>query len=135
MLYLNSNDAYPISSAKKGVGQQRGSEQTPCGEHIIYEKIGDAMPIFTVFRGRKPTGECWNDALSKQFPEHDWILSRILWLTGPQTPLNRYIYIHGTSDEQNIGTPQSHGCIRMCNQDIINLFEKVMIGEPVFIEV
>ncbi|MCX7125815.1 MAG: L,D-transpeptidase, partial [Gammaproteobacteria bacterium] len=92
------------------------------------------MPIFSVFCVRKPTGEIWSEALEKQFPERDWILSRILWLHGPQTSLDRYIYIHGTNDEKNIQTPNSHGCIRMINADVINLFEKVSVGEEVFIE-
>jgi len=124
---------YIISSAKKGVGEKKGSEQTPLGLHTIHQKIGEAMPIFTVFKGRKTTGETWNDDLSRQYPDRDFVLTRILWLKGPQTPLDRYIYIHGTSDEKNLGTPQSHGCIRMRNVDVIDFFEKVNEGESVFI--
>lgn len=125
---------YPISSAKNGVGEIKGSEKTPRGEHIIHKKIGQDMPIFTVFRGRKPTGEIWSESLSAQFPDRDWILSRILWLTGAQTSLDRYIYIHGTNDEANIGTPNSHGCIRMRNQDVIDLFDRVEVGESIIIK-
>ncbi|OGT50377.1 MAG: hypothetical protein A3E82_05030 [Gammaproteobacteria bacterium RIFCSPHIGHO2_12_FULL_38_11] len=139
-LYLkNSNDEiiseYIISSAKNGIGEKKGSGQTPLGLHTIYQKIGEAMPIFTVFKGRTPTGEIWNADLSQQYPDRDFILTRILWLTGPQTPLDRYIYIHGTSDEAYLGTPQSHGCIRMRNTDLIDFFEKVLEGESVFIQV
>ena len=122
---------YPISSAKKGLGEQKGSEQTPRGLHYIHEKIGVDCPIFTVFKGRKPTGEIWDAELSAQFPERDWILSRIMWLVGEQTPLDRYIYIHGTADEGQIGVPLSHGCIRMRNHDVIALFEQVGVGEVV----
>ncbi|MCX7120593.1 MAG: L,D-transpeptidase [Gammaproteobacteria bacterium] len=125
--------AYLISSAKKGVGYERGSEKTPLGLHTIHQKIGESMPIFTVFKGRKPSGEIWNGDLSRHYPNRDFILTRILWLKGLKTPLERYIYIHGTSDEKQLGTPQSHGCIRMCNADVIDLFEKVVEGESVFI--
>ena len=121
---------YPISSALKGLGETLGSEQTPRGEHTIHAKYGDHAPVFSIFRGRVATGETWNAT----FPEKDFILSRILWLTGPQTSLDRYIYIHGTQDEKNIGTPNSHGCIRMRNKDVIDLFNRVSVGESVFIK-
>ena len=146
-LYLkNTNDniiaEYSISSSAKGVGEKNESFQTPRGNHIICEKIGDKMPIFTVFRARKHTGEIFNEALSQQFPDRDWILSRILWLSGTEDGFNcggdvdtknRFIYIHGTSDEKNIGTPNSHGCIRMKNADVMELFERVSVGEVVFL--
>ncbi len=133
---------YPISTALKGPGEKNGSHQTPRGEHIICEKIGDNMPIFTVFSARIPTGEIFNEALSQQFPKRDWILSRILWLSGIEAGINcggdvdtkaRFIYIHGTNDEKNIGTPNSHGCIRMINTDMIDLFDRVRVGERVYI--
>ena len=121
---------YLISSGLKGLGEIKGSEQTPRGEHTIYAKYGDNAPPFSIFRGRVATGELWSDA----FLEGDFILSRILWLTGPKTPLDRYIYIHGTHDEKNIGNPKSHGCIRMKNKDVIDLFDRVSVGESVFIK-
>ncbi|MDP1574857.1 MAG: L,D-transpeptidase [Coxiellaceae bacterium] len=121
---------YPISSALKGLGEIKGSEQTPRGEHTIYAKYGDGAPPFSIFRGRVATGEIW----SETFSDADFILSRILWLTGPQTPLDRYIYIHGTHDEKMMGVPKSHGCIRMRNKDVIDLFKRVSVGESVFIK-
>lgn len=146
-LYLKNIDdsiiaEYPISTALNGVGEKNGSQQTPRGRHIICEMIGDKMPIFTVFSARKPTGEIFSPELEKQFPNRDWILSRILWLSGTEVGFNcggdvdtksRYIYIHGTNDEKNIGTPNSHGCVRMRNQDVIHLFNSVKIGENVLI--
>lgn len=146
-LYLKNADdkiiaEYPISSSAKGVGEKNGSNQTPRGNHIICEKIGDKMPIFTVFSARKPTGEIFSQVLANQFPDRDWILSRILWLSGTEAGFNcggdvdtkaRYIYIHGTHNEKNIGTPNSHGCIRMKNADVIDLFERVSVGEIVVI--
>lgn len=134
---------YPISTAKKGVGEKKGSNQTPRGHHLISEKIGADLPIFTVFRARKPTGELFSAELKKQFPQRDWILSRILWLSGSEIGVNsgddvdtkeRFIYIHGTDDEKNIGIPNSHGCIRMCNADVIDLFDRVVVSELVFIQ-
>lgn len=133
---------YPISSALKGVGEKQGSYQTPRGRHVIAEKIGENMPIFTVFSARKPTGEIFSDALSSQYPDRDWILSRILWLEGVEEGVNRggdvdsrsrYIYIHGTNEENDIGVPRSHGCIRMRNVDVIDLFDRVSVGDAVLI--
>lgn len=133
---------YPISSAKNGLGEKNGSGKTPRGKHIICEKIGEDMPIFTVFRARKPTGEIFSTALARQFPDRDWILSRILWLSGMEMGFNcgaevdtrsRYIYIHGTSDEKNIGKPVSHGCIRMRSCDVMDLFDRVTVNERVVI--
>jgi len=131
--------AYPISTAQKGVGNLTGSLQTPLGKHEICQKIGSQAPIMTAFRGRKPVGiyQAGTDN-----PNNDWILTRILWLSGMQTGINkrgkvdtfsRYIYIHGTHDEENIGTPASHGCIRMLNHDIIELFEHCECHESVVI--
>lgn len=133
---------YPISTARNGLGEKQGSEKTPRGKHIICEKIGFNMPIFTVFRARIPTGEIYSTELEKHFPDRDWILSRILWLSGTEAGFNcggdvdtqsRFIYIHGTNDEKNIGIPNSHGCIRMRNQDVIDLFDCIPVGEAVVI--
>lgn len=133
---------YPISTAKNGLGEKQGSEKTPRGKHIICEKIGANMPIFSVFRARILTGEIYSAELEKQFPDRDWILSRILWLSGTEAGFNcggdvdtqsRFIYIHGTNDEKNMGIPNSHGCIRMRNQDVIDLFDCIPVGEAVVI--
>ena len=133
---------YTISTAKNGAGEQKGSECTPRGWHKIRAKIGGDQPIYTVFKGRRPTGEIYSEALGAQFPERDWILSRILWLGGLEATKNRYgsvdstwryIYIHGTPDQLMDGTPQSHGCIRMINTDIIELFDNTPTGLYVFI--
>ncbi len=143
------NDAqyrYRISTAKNGAGNQQDSGCTPLGQHIIAKKIGADMPINTVFVGRVPTGEIYNDKLGAQHPKRDWILSRILWLSGLEEGLNRgnnaqgscdsfarYIYIHGTPDSEPMGIPYSHGCIRMRNQDLLELFDAVKEGTPVTI--
>jgi L,D-transpeptidase YbiS len=133
---------YTISSALKGVGEQSGSEQTPRGEHIVRAKIGANLPLNTVFRARRPTGEIYNAELAEKFPKRDWILTRILWLSGCELGKNRlgqcdtmrrYIYIHGTPDSEPMGTPMSHGCIRMRNQDIAELFALVPVFTPVLI--
>ena len=132
--------SYPVSTAKNGVGEQSGSLRTPRGKHLIRAKIGAGQPVNTVFVGRRPTGEIYTPELGQQFPERDWILSRILWLSGCEPGFNRlgemdtmrrYIYIHGTADENAIGSPVSHGCVRMRNQDIIELFDLVPAGTPV----
>ena len=144
-LYLKNSSGvvisqYSISSAKNGLGEQHSSEKTPRGKHIIHQKIGENLPIFTVFRARKPTGEIYSEKLAKQFPDRDWMLSRILWLSGIEQGVNcgaevdtrsRYIYIHGTADEENIGKPVSHGCIRMRNDDVMDLFDRVLMNEMV----
>lgn len=135
---------YSISTAKNGIGAMEGSGCTPLGKHIIRDKIGDKMPMYTVFVGRVATGEIYDEALGKQAPERDWILSRILWLAGMEEGINkghnaegccdthqRYIYIHGTPDTEPMGVPLSHGCIRMRNDDIIQLFEQVSEGTVV----
>ena len=131
---------YPVSTAKNGVGEISGSFCTPRGNHLVRAKIGAGLPENTVFVRRRPTGETYSDDLGRQFPERDWILSRILWLSGCEPGFNRlgevdtmrrYIYIHGTADESAIGSPVSHGCVRMRNQDIIELFELVPAGTPV----
>ena len=125
---------YPISTALAGVGEVSGSFQTPRGQHIIRAKIGAGLPENTVFVRRRPTGEIWTPELGLQHPGRDWILTRILWLSGCLPGFNRlgcvdtmrrYIYIHGSPDIAEMGVPGSHGCIRMRNADIVDLFDRV----------
>ncbi|HCU84818.1 MAG TPA: L,D-transpeptidase, partial [Methylophilus sp.] len=113
---------------------------TPLGAHIIRAKIGGGAAENTVFVGRRPTGEIFTPALKEQFPDRDWILTRILWLSGTEPGKNRlgnvdtmqrYIYIHGTPDATVLGVPGSHGCVRMRNADLIELFEQVPVGTTV----
>jgi lipoprotein-anchoring transpeptidase ErfK/SrfK len=131
---------FDISTAEKGLGQIKNSFRTPVGKHIIRAKIGQDLPINSVLVKRRPTGEIFNAELYRAFPERDWILTRILWLSGQELGKNRlgncdtmqrYIYIHGTHEEDKIGTPASKGCIRMKNQDVIELFDMVPIGTSV----
>jgi lipoprotein-anchoring transpeptidase ErfK/SrfK len=132
--------SYPVSTSAKGAGEQEGSEQTPRGLHEIRAKIGAGAPSGAVFAGRRPTGEVCTPELARAHPERDWILTRILWLRGLERGRNRrgavdsmrrYIYIHGTPEEGSLGTPASHGCIRMRNADVIELFERVEPGTRV----
>jgi lipoprotein-anchoring transpeptidase ErfK/SrfK len=125
---------YLISTATAGAGEVSGSYQTPRGKHIIRAKIGQGQPENTVFVRRRPTGEIWTPELGQQFPERDWILTRILWLSGCEAGKNRlgcvdtmqrYIYIHGSPDIAQMGIPGSHGCVRMRNADIVELFDLV----------
>jgi L,D-transpeptidase YbiS len=125
---------YPVSTALAGVGEVSGSYRTPRGQHVIRAKIGAGQPENTVFVRRRPTGEIWTPALGDEFPDRDWILTRILWLSGREPGCNRlgcvdtmrrYIYIHGSPDSAEIGQPGSHGCIRMRNADIVELFDLV----------
>ena len=131
---------YSISTAAKGAGEMYGSYCTPRGKHIIRAKIGTDQPENTVFVRRRPTGEIYTPELGAQFPERDWILTRILWLSGCEAGFNRlgendtmrrYIYIHGTPDSAQLGVPASHGCIRMRNADLIELFDLVPAGTAV----
>lgn len=126
--------SYPISSSKFGLGTEPGSNKTPLGNFLIAEKIGDDAPERMVFKSRKPTGE-----LALLESEEDLILTRILWLDGldpeNQNTHDRFIYIHGTNQEDLIGTPASHGCIRMRNADMITLFDAVELGDRVEITV
>lgn len=133
---------YAISSALKGVGERSGSEQTPRGKHMIRAKIGANLPLNTVFKARRPTGEIYSAELAEKYPHRDWILSRIMWLSGCELGKNRlgqcdtmrrYIYIHGTPDTEPMGVAMSHGCIRMRNQDIAELFTLVPAFTPVLI--
>ena len=134
---------FPVSTALNGAGEQNGSGCTPRGAHIIRAKIGAQMPEGAVFVGRRFTEEVYSEALAEQFPKRDWILTRILWLSGTEVGFNRlqncdtmrrYIYLHGTPDSEPMGVRLSHGCIRMRNADIITLFDLVPVGTEVFIE-
>ncbi|MCW8883806.1 MAG: L,D-transpeptidase [Motiliproteus sp.] len=134
---------FSISTAANGAGEKNGSFCTPRGKHYIRAKIGAGQPAQTVFAGRRPTGEIYNPSLAQQYPNRDWILSRILWLCGCEPGFNRlssvdsmrrYIYIHGTPDTEPMGVPASHGCIRMRNDELIWLFDQVDAGTPVFIK-
>lgn len=131
-----------VSTAAKGAGEKNGSFQTPRGRHIIRAKIGAGLPENTVFRARRPTGELYSPQLAAAAPRNDWILTRILWLSGCEVGKNRlgevdtmrrYIYLHGTPDSTPLGTPGSIGCIRMRNADILRLFELVPPYTPVHI--
>ncbi|MFZ5556752.1 MAG: L,D-transpeptidase family protein [Pseudomonadota bacterium] len=131
---------YPVSTAARGPGERSGSFCTPRGRHYIRAKIGAGQPINSVFVGRRPTGELFSSELAARYPERDWILTRILWLCGREPGFNRlgavdtmrrYIYIHGSPDHVPMGVPGSHGCIRMRNEDIVELFERVNAGTPV----
>ena len=133
---------YSVSTAKNGLGERKGSECTPRGWHRIRAKIGSGMPLCTVFMGRRPTGEIFSSDLSRQYPDRDWVLTRILWLTGLESGKNRYgevdsgwryIYIHGCPDSLMTGQPESHGCIRMLNTDVVDLFDRVTTCSKVFI--
>jgi lipoprotein-anchoring transpeptidase ErfK/SrfK len=131
---------YSVSTSRNGAGELEGSFRTPRGAHIVRAKIGAGQPLNTVFRGRRPTGEIWTPELGERFPGRDWILTRILWLSGCEVGKNRlgkvdtmqrYIYIHGSPDAVPMGKPGSIGCIRMRNRDIVELFERVPPYTPV----
>ena len=133
---------YPVSTAANGAGEANGSYCTPRGRHRIAEKIGAGVALYSAFKARQPTGEIWTPELDAANPGRDWILTRILWLEGLEPGRNqggtvdtyhRYIYIHGTHEEHKIGTPASHGCIRMKNADMAALFELVAVGTAVSI--
>jgi len=136
----NTLRRYSVSTALNGVGEMCGSHCTPRGRHVIRARIGAGQPENAVFVSRRPTGEIYTPELGAQFPERDWILTRILWLSGCEPGLNRmgendtmrrYIYIHGTPDSVRLGVPGSHGCIRMRNTDLIELFDMVSTGTAV----
>jgi len=131
-----------VSTALNGAGEEIGSEKTPRGAHYIRAKIGAGMPANTVFVSRRPTGEIYTPQLRVAFPARDWILTRILWLCGLEPGKNRlgkvdtmqrYVYIHGCPDDDPIGAPGSHGCIKMRNGEIIELFDRVVPGTRVHI--
>lgn len=134
---------YVISTAKNGLGEINGSECTPRGKHIVRAKIGKNTDINSVFVGRRLTGEIFTEALREIHPDRDWILTRILWLSGLDVGINRlgnvdtmrrYIYIHGCPDSDVMGSPSSHGCIKMRNSDLVELFDKVNVGTLVTIK-
>jgi lipoprotein-anchoring transpeptidase ErfK/SrfK len=131
---------YPVSTAARGAGEIKGSGGTPRGRHVVRAKIGAGLPRGAVLVSRRPTGEVWSPELAGRFPGRDWVLSRILWLSGCEVggnrlgerdTMQRYIYIHGTPDTEPMGEPRSHGCIRMRNTDILELFDRVPAGTPV----
>lgn len=133
---------YSVSTAANGAGCEKNSGCTPLGRHVVRAKIGAGAPLNAVFVGRRFTGEIWSPQLAASMPERDWILTRIMWLSGCEPGVNRlgnvdsmqrYIYIHGTPDDEPMGQPCSHGCVRMRNQDILELFEMVAAGTPVMI--
>ena len=133
---------YDIATAANGSGQKNGSGCTPLGNHYICAKFGDSVPVNTVFVGRRETGEIFTADLSRKYAQRDWILTRILWLSGLDKGYNlggendsrsRFIYIHGCPDSIQMGTPNSGGCIRMKNQDVICLYDKVSVGSLVSI--
>jgi len=147
-LYLKQNDdlikSYPISSSKYGEGSTENSNMTPLGLHVIKEKIGTDVPINTLFISRINTKRTVNIENSRNKTKDDHITSRILWLDGLEEGKNkgqgvdsysRYIYIHGTHEEGLIGEKASHGCIRMLNNDVIDLYNYVNIGTEVYISV
>lgn len=131
---------YSISTALNGPGEAQGSECTPLGLHRIRIKIGAGCPENAVFVGRRYTGEIYTPQLAEHFPDRDWVLTRILWLTGLEPgrnrgggvdSLHRYIYIHGCPDSEPMGEPRSHGCIRMRNRELMELFDLVEVGTRV----
>ena len=133
---------YAISSARNGPGERNGSFCTPRGRHVIRAKIGTGQPVNAVFVRRRPTGEIYDESLAAQYPGRDWILTRILWLSGCERGFNRlgdvdtmrrFIYIHGTPDSTALGVPGSIGCIRMNNKDLLELFQRVKCGDSVLI--
>ena len=132
--------SFMISTALNGAGEMLGSGCTPRGRHSIKIKIGAGQPLNAVFVGRRPTGEIYTPELARRYPARDWILTRIMWLTGKEPgknrggsrdSLRRFIYIHGTPDSEALGVPRSHGCVRMNNRGIIELFDSVSNGTPV----
>ena len=133
---------YPVSTAANGAGCEKDSGCTPLGAHIIRAKIGAGAAPNAVFVGRRPTGEICTSEVMAQYPNRDWILTRILWLSGTEVGKNRlgnvdtmqrYIYIHGSPDSTEMGKVGSHGCVRMRNADVIALFDWVEAGTPVLI--
>ncbi len=132
--------SWRVSTALNGPGEQKGSGCTPRGRHYVRARIGAGQPLNAVFVTRRPTGEIYSPALAARFPRRDWILTRILWLSGLEPGVNRlgqvdtmqrFIYIHGTPDSEPMGIPASHGCIRMRNSELLELFELVPVGTPV----
>ena len=134
--------SYAVSTAKKGAGEKNGSFCTPRGRHIIRAKIGAGQPLNAVFVRRRPTGEIWTAELHARYPGRDWMLTRLLWLSGCEPGRNRlgdvdtmrrYIYLHGSPDIAEMGKPGSIGCVRMRNADIVELYDLVPPYTPVVI--
>jgi L,D-transpeptidase YbiS len=132
-----------VATARNGPGERIHSECTPRGRHRVRAKIGASCAPNTVFIRRRPTGELYTQELKRQHPKRDWILTRILWLCGEEPGRNRlgevdsmrrYIYIHGCPDEDRMGEPSSHGCVKMRNDDVIRLFDRVPLGAKVVIQ-
>lgn len=139
----NAIRSYAISTSQFGTGNQRDSYRTPLGRHVVRAKIGAGQPLGAVFVARRPTGEIYSDSLALAHPDRDWILTRILWLSGTEIGRNRlgavdtmrrYIYIHGTPDSDDLGVPSSIGCVRMANADVVELFDVTPVGTVVLIE-
>ncbi len=133
---------YAVSTALSGTGERNGSGCTPRGRHLVRARIGADSQLNTVFVARRPTGELYSSVLARAHPGRDWILTRIIWLSGLERGRNRlgevdtfrrFIYVHGTPDGEPMGIPRSHGCIRMRNRDIVELFDLVPVGTEVFI--
>ena len=134
--------SYPVSTARNGPGERRDSGCTPRGWHQVRARIGAGAPLNTVFVRRRPTGEVYSEALAREFPGRDWILTRILWLSGLEPGRNRlgdvdsfrrFIYIHGTPDGVPMGVPGSRGCVRMRNRDLLEVFDAASPGTRVLI--
>ncbi len=134
---------YPVSTSKNGLGEKNGSFCTPRGRHVVRAKIGAGQPLNSVFVRRRPTGEIWTPELDARHAGRDWMLTRILWLSGCEVGRNRlgdvdtmrrYIYIHGSPERAEMGKPGSIGCIRMRNADIVELFDLVPPYTPVDIQ-
>jgi L,D-transpeptidase YbiS len=146
MTLLKNNDvmrSFNVSTGKNGAGEMRDSGKTPRGRHVVRAKIGANLPANTVLVARRPTGEIYSQNLRQQFPDRDWILTRIFWLSGLELGKNRlgdvdtmrrYIYIHGTPDDVEMGAPGSKGCIRMRNHEIIELFDIIPVGTEIHIK-
>ncbi|MCB1876163.1 MAG: L,D-transpeptidase [Chromatiales bacterium] len=145
-LYVHQDEQvlcdYSVSSAANGPGEHIGSGCTPRGWHCVRIRIGAGCPENTVFVARRPSGEIWSPSLAARFPQRDWILTRILWLSGLEPGINRggavdtlrrFIYVHGTPPDEPMGVPYSHGCIRMRNDDLLDLFASVRAGTRVWI--
>ncbi|MDR0576030.1 MAG: L,D-transpeptidase [Candidatus Accumulibacter sp.] len=132
--------SWPVSTSARGAGERSGSFCTPRGKHLIRARIGSGLPPGTVFVARRPSGEIHSPELAAAHPGRDWILTRILWLSGREPGFNRlgevdtmrrFIYIHGSPETEPMGTPGSHGCIRMRNADVVDLFDLAPVYTPV----
>jgi L,D-transpeptidase YbiS len=131
---------YSVRTATNGLGETQGSFKTPRGKHIIRSKVGAGEAAYAVFKSRRPTGEILTEKLFCSNPNRDWILGRILWLSGTEIGVNRlgdvdtmrrYIYIHGSPEQCFSEQAGSKGCIRMLPNDIVALFDQVAVGDTV----